>query len=657
MELNIKKIKSLSFLCVVLFFFAKAGFSQAADVSSKLKGRILLQVEAHGEAWYVDPLSEERFYLGRPSDAFRIMRELGLGITNANLNKIAAEFQPDQDLEFAKKLSGKILLQVEAHGEAWYVNPQNYKKYFLGRPDDAFKIMRELGLGIKDNDLDQIKVSKNSKALENEYVSFMPLPGDDEAFVTGMIVDSSGKLVTSELITWIKDVSSEKIISYYPIIDGKLRLEKLNTASYMLEIWRKDDLQNEKIVPSPLYLKNFTFTQTKLDLGTLLIALPQKEEITQTDSTKTYICNGKNFIPCENGLTLYCPPQGLAECRKLPSLKPEIDVSHLEEQIHAMLNYERRKNEVPPLRWNDKIADIARLHSGYMANKNTLTCEEDNCDLLCRFNKNSYLESDFAESVFSRYTFKSIYPDGVISEYDTQFDIAQAIVTGWMNDAANRSLILSSGYEDQGIGIFLTGDSRLFVTNDSSILFTPEEKNELKKLTLSLITANDDRRTKIKKVHDWITSHIAYDSENFVHNSVPSISYTAIGAYRNKTAVCQGYAELFRVMLSYLGIPSEVVGGEAYSLGKYEDHAWNKINLDGVDFFVDSTWDAGYVQNGKFTPNPHDAYFLLPKTCIAIDHAEKGEKQKTLAEQKQYLNENEIFFEENCSALKKIIEQ
>ncbi|MFH1564833.1 MAG: hypothetical protein ABIC82_03210 [bacterium] len=54
----------------------------------KLKGRILLQVEENGEAWYVNSANLKRYYLGRPDDAFNIMRSLGLGIANSNLQKI-----------------------------------------------------------------------------------------------------------------------------------------------------------------------------------------------------------------------------------------------------------------------------------------------------------------------------------------------------------------------------------------------------------------------------------------------------------------------------------------------------------------------------------------------------------------------------------------
>ena len=53
-------------------------------------------------------------------------------------------------------LSGQILLQVETNGEAWYVNPNDSKRYFLSRPTDAFNIMRNLGLGISNDNFDSL---------------------------------------------------------------------------------------------------------------------------------------------------------------------------------------------------------------------------------------------------------------------------------------------------------------------------------------------------------------------------------------------------------------------------------------------------------------------------------------------------------------------
>lgn len=175
------------------------------SMATKLKGRILLQVEENGEAWYVNPVNLKRYYLGRPDDAFSVMRELGVGISNENLEKIQVADanllngvdsdgdglsdalensvetnvnNPDTDGDgygdkeellggyihglsyidknFTAVNAGKIFLQVENKGEAWYVNEINLKRYYLGRPIDAFNIMRSLGLGIANTHLEKI---------------------------------------------------------------------------------------------------------------------------------------------------------------------------------------------------------------------------------------------------------------------------------------------------------------------------------------------------------------------------------------------------------------------------------------------------------------------------------------------------------------------
>lgn len=117
------------------------------ELSKSLSGLILLQVESKGEAYYIYPSDSKKYYLGRPADAFNIMRELGLGATHQFINSYT--IYPDHVL-------GKILIDVEQNGEAYYIYPKNKKAYYLGRPSDAFKIMRELGLGITNSDLNKI---------------------------------------------------------------------------------------------------------------------------------------------------------------------------------------------------------------------------------------------------------------------------------------------------------------------------------------------------------------------------------------------------------------------------------------------------------------------------------------------------------------------
>lgn len=206
------KNTALAIIFLLVFFLWAACPVFAVSVS----GKILLQTEENGEAWYVNPLTEKRYYLGRPADAFAVMRSSGIGITNSDLNKIPTAFGSLGDLEsrdsdndgysdadelrggydpygsgrivldvdFADKHKGKIFLQVENNGEAWYVNPEDGLRYFLGRPADAFRVMREMGLGITNSDLEDIaegdiynieeEITEGSKVLNSKEVPFSP---------------------------------------------------------------------------------------------------------------------------------------------------------------------------------------------------------------------------------------------------------------------------------------------------------------------------------------------------------------------------------------------------------------------------------------------------------------------------------------------------
>ena len=101
----------------------------ATSLSVRLRGRILLQVESRGEAWYISPVDSRRYSLGTPANAFAVMRSLGLGVTNRDLAKIPiAGDARDGDRTLTQRLLGRILLQVESRGEAWYISPVDSRR-------------------------------------------------------------------------------------------------------------------------------------------------------------------------------------------------------------------------------------------------------------------------------------------------------------------------------------------------------------------------------------------------------------------------------------------------------------------------------------------------------------------------------------------------
>lgn len=161
-----KKILFLSFVLSLVF----VGNAKAAEsLNEKLSGRIVVAVEKNGEAYWVNPDDKEAYYLGRPQDAFNLMRNKGLGISEKDFNQFISYGPP-------KSLAGKIILRVQNHGEAYYVNPLNLEFNYLGSPTLAFRVMRNLGLGINNDNLNQIlsqgEATNSSLVYKNSNFGF-----------------------------------------------------------------------------------------------------------------------------------------------------------------------------------------------------------------------------------------------------------------------------------------------------------------------------------------------------------------------------------------------------------------------------------------------------------------------------------------------------
>jgi transglutaminase/protease-like cytokinesis protein 3 len=63
-------------------------------------------------------------------------------------------------------------------------------------------------------------------------------------------------------------------------------------------------------------------------------------------------------------------------------------------------------------------------------------------------------------------------------------------------------------------------------------------------------------------------------------------------------AVCNGYANAFKIMLDLAGIDNIIITGtvKTSKIG----HAWNLIKIGGSYYHADATWDAGTVTRSEF---------------------------------------------------------
>jgi len=197
-------------------------------LAERLAGKILLQVESYGRAWYVDPVSKERYYLQDGNMAYEIMRNMSLGITNADLAKIPTSKWQKKDTKLVNRLKGRILLQAEENGEAWYVNPGDGVRYYLRDGESAYELMRNFALGITNTNLAKIPMNKTQIVHDTCFndVAYAKFDGNDFSYEYNadqiLPLASLTKLMTAIVLIdlkpdWEKQITITKEQINYPI--------------------------------------------------------------------------------------------------------------------------------------------------------------------------------------------------------------------------------------------------------------------------------------------------------------------------------------------------------------------------------------------------------------------------------------------------------
>jgi len=120
-----------------------------------------------------------------------------------------------------------------------------------------------------------------------------------------------------------------------------------------------------------------------------------------------------------------------------------------------------------------------------------------------------------------------------------------------------------------------TGDKSVLSETEKSIYgYLEEVVEETKARELSRIEA-------VKALHDYLVLELRYDE------SFQLVSHSPEGVMKNQTAVCDGYARTFRLLLLMAGIESKIISGTAGN----ESHAWNLVKMEDGWYHADVTWD------------------------------------------------------------------
>lgn len=157
--------------------------------------------------------------------------------------------------------------------------------------------------------------------------------------------------------------------------------------------------------------------------------------------------------------------------------QPAVSAARLEKAVHALINRERIAQGRKPLAWDGALAAIARGHSADMGKRNYFSHDSPEGEALeTRYRKERYrcfvrigeVIYGGAENIAMEYLYASITTMGEKKYYNLrpEGEIARRAVAGWMASPGHRANILAAHWQHEGIGVVITRDHRVLLTQD-----------------------------------------------------------------------------------------------------------------------------------------------------------------------------------------------
>jgi len=150
--------------------------------------------------------------------------------------------------------------------------------------------------------------------------------------------------------------------------------------------------------------------------------------------------------------------------------------------------------------------------------------------------------------------------------------------------------------------------------------YVDSDSEAIIELANEIVTDEMNEMEKLEAIHKWVINNIDYNYEAFTNGDFTMI--TASQTLENGYGMCREYSFLMAALARAAGLNARVVYGDTRSTDSWESHkhAWNEIMVDGNWVTVDATWNAGYIQNGKFVSAPINSFFNPDADFFAKTH-------------------------------------
>ena len=161
-----------------------------------------------------------------------------------------------------------------------------------------------------------------------------------------------------------------------------------------------------------------------------------------------------------------------------------------------------------------------------------------------------------------------------------------------------------------------------------------DARGHLRPLVQFLIAGTTNEFHKTKRIHDWITRNIAYDSDAFeAQKPEPTDVSRILGARRT---TCGGFARLFKEMATLAGVEVISIPGISrrrlsIKRNRMAGHIWSAARIGGKWYIVDATGDNRFhYRDSAFSrlSSYRDWHlFISPQAKIMMNRPEKEEHQ------------------------------